>query len=528
MATRVGDLARSYWEGALRAAPRRATVLGDHRFDDRLDDPGPGAKAAEVARLEGLLASISESKPVDAADELTLAALRLQVENDRSLLACDLEEWSLDPEDGPPASLLDLADYQPDDEALVARWRAVGPHLDAVVANLRRGAARGRFAPRVAVVRVLEQLDRALAAPVPDGAVRHARGAFERLRAFVRDELLPRARGPEAAGLLHQEGGLDVYRRLVRVHTSLDATPEKIHALGLREVARARGELSALGRDVLGAGDLAALRARVAADPSLSFTTAAEVLAHAEETVRRAETAARSVFGRLPRTACRVEAVAPDEEGAASLAYYLEPAADGSRPGTYRVNTARPTERLRFEAEALAFHEAIPGHHVQLALAKELEALPEFRKHASFTAYVEGWALYSERLASELGLYSSDLDRLGMLSFDAWRSARLVVDTGLHALGWSRDRAAAFLAANTLLPPATIAEEVDRYTVWPAQALAYKLGQLELLALREAARSALGAAFDLAAFHDRVLEEGALGLALLRARIEAWISRSGR
>jgi uncharacterized protein (DUF885 family) len=210
-----------------------------------------------------------------------------------------------------------------------------------------------------------------------------------------------------------------------------------------------------------------------------------------------------------------------------TIAYYREPAADGSRPGQYYVNTSHAETRPRYEAEVLAFHESVPGHHLQLAIAQELVHLPPIRRHAGSTAYVEGWGLYTERLADEMGLYSGDLDRLGILSFDGWRACRLVVDTGLHALGWGRRQAIDFMLAHTALAGNNVVNEVDRYISWPGQALAYKLGQLELLRLRGEAERALGPAFDLARFHDAVLGEGALPLGALRGHVEGWIASGG-
>jgi uncharacterized protein (DUF885 family) len=208
-----------------------------------------------------------------------------------------------------------------------------------------------------------------------------------------------------------------------------------------------------------------------------------------------------------------------------TIAYYHQPATDGSRPGRYMINTYLPTTRPRYEAEALAFHEAVPGHHLQIAIAQELGDLPTFRKHMGTTAFVEGWGLYAERLAGEMGLYTGDTDRFGALSYDAWRACRLVVDTGLHAMGWTRQQAIDYMVENTVLAPNNIVNEVDRYLTWPGQALAYKVGQREILALRDEAREKLGARFDIKGFHDAVLGQGAVTLPVLREQVEAWMAR---
>jgi len=246
------------------------------------------------------------------------------------------------------------------------------------------------------------------------------------------------------------------------------------------------------------------------------------VQAKAEASLARAVAAIPDWFGRLPKAGCEVVRMGPHEEEHSTIAYYRGPAIDGSRPGRYYLNTSAPETRPRYEAEALAFHEAVPGHHLQIAIGQELDGLPAFRRHLGPTSYFEGWGLYTERLSDEMGLYSGDLDRIGVLSYDAWRAGRLVVDTGMHALGWSRDRAIAFMTAHSALAANNIANEIDRYIVWPGQALAYKAGQLELSRLRAAARTRLGPRFDIRGFHDAVLDQGALPLATLASVIDAW------
>ena len=232
-------------------------------------------------------------------------------------------------------------------------------------------------------------------------------------------------------------------------------------------------------------------------------------------------------FGTLPKASCIVRPIPEYEAPFSTIAYYQGPNPDGSKPGEYFINTYAPETRPRAEARVLAYHESIPGHHLQIAIAQELDELPAFRRHMGITAYVEGWALYTERLAEEMGLYADDLDRLGVLSFDAWRASRLVVDTGIHALGWTRERAEQFLAENTPLALNNIENEVDRYINWPGQALAYKLGQLEIRALRAQAKEALGEDFSIQSFHDVVLEAGAVSLGVLRQQVEAWIEEGG-
>jgi uncharacterized protein (DUF885 family) len=248
----------------------------------------------------------------------------------------------------------------------------------------------------------------------------------------------------------------------------------------------------------------------------LYFATRDEVAEKAESALARATAAIENWFGCLPKAGCEVVRMSEYEEKHSTIAYYRQPAADGSRPGRYYINTYAPETRPRYEAEALAYHEAIPGHHLQIAIAQELEGIPEFRKNSGVTAFIEGWGLYSERLADEMGLYSSDLDRIGVLSYDSWRACRLVVDTGMHAMGWTRAQAIDFMVNNTALAENNIVNEVDRYITWPGQALAYKTGQLEMMQLRGEAKAKLGEKFDIKDFHDVLLDNGAIPLQALR------------
>jgi uncharacterized protein (DUF885 family) len=261
---------------------------------------------------------------------------------------------------------------------------------------------------------------------------------------------------------------------------------------------------------------------RLRTDDALFFDSAEEVESKARSALAAAQTAMPDFFGRLPVAECVVEPI-PDYEAPYTTVAYYRSATPGERPGTYFINIYAPETRPRHEAEVLAFHESIPGHHLQIAIAQELSEVPAFRRHGGFTAYVEGWALYTERLADEMGLYTGDVDRLGMLSFDAWRAARLVVDTGVHHKGWSREQAVAFLVENTPLATNNIDNEVDRYITWPGQALAYKTGQIEILRMRRQAEEALGSDFDIKAFHDVVLGAGAVPLPVLDARVAAWV-----
>ena len=301
-------------------------------------------------------------------------------------------------------------------------------------------------------------------------------------------------------------------------------TAKELHELGLREIAKTDAEIAALGKKALGTADLASTIARLRTDRTVYFASGDEIVATAQRVLDRAKAAMGSMFGVLPEADCVISIVPDYEAPYTTIAYYRQPHYDGTKPGEYFVNVYQPETRPKFDFEALSWHEAIPGHHLQIAIAQELGALPAFRKFTGSTAYVEGWALYTERLADEMGLYSSDLDRVGMASYDAWRASRLVVDTGIHALGWTRAEAEAFMLEHTALSPQNISNEVDRYIGWPGQALAYKVGQLEILKLRAEAEAALGARFDLKGFHAAVLGAGAVTLPVLADIVHAWVT----
>ncbi len=553
-------LAAEYWATTLELDPLFATAIGERGFDAAMPDPSRAAGAAGRTRLADLRdrARALDGRDLEGEARTTLLALRDALDAAIAGVDAGLDDWNVDPLEGVPAGLLQVADYQrlesPDDgRRMVERWQAMAGYVDAHLARLRLGLAEGRAACRAPVARTLDILDSLLASPdaqwpllapasraaeLPGwtdgerqrfaadlaGAVREGvRPAFDRLRDALATEILPAARTDDAPGMVHVPGGQAGYLGLVRGHTTLELEPEAIHRIGLDEIARIDDELASLAGRVLATASLSEALARLRGDPSLHFSTRDEVFASAAGSLARAEAAVPAWFGRLPLTPCEVVRMGAHEEAHSTIAYYRQPAMDGSRPGRYYINTSEPETRPRYEAQALAFHESVPGHHLQIAIAQELPGLPAFRRHLGATAFVEGWGLYTERLADEMGLYAGDLDRIGVLSFDAWRAARLVVDTGMHALGWTRDRAVAFMLEHTALAANNIDNEVDRYIVMPGQALAYKMGQLELLRLRAAAKARLGDAFDIRDFHDIVLSSGALPLAVLRANVEAWM-----
>lgn len=531
--------------------PLLATALGDRRFDARLPDVTAEGRAVwrkeyeEVARK---CETIPEGE-LSPRDRLTRAALLVDASAISDYYSCDLEEWVVDPLQGFQNELLNLESYQlvrtiEEGRAMIERWRAMGPYADQNIANLGAGAAAGKVAVGVTVEKVVDELEVLLRKPDSDWpllrplAMEHpewqdvevgefrdglkksvaefVRPGFSRYLDFLRKEILPVARPQEKAGIMHIPGGREAYAKLVRVHTSLDISPEALHQTGLNEVARINKEMETLGGKVFGVSDRKEILKRLRTNRSLYFSSRDEVAAKAEAALAKANAAIVRWFGRLPKTPCEVVRMEEHEEKHSTIAYYRPPAADGSRPGRYYINTSAPETRPLYEAEALAYHESVPGHHLQIAIAQELQGIPEFRKNSGVTAFIEGWGLYSERLADEMGLYSTDLDRVGVLSFDAWRACRLVVDTGMHALGWSRERSIRFMLENTALAENNVVNEVDRYITWPGQALAYKTGQLEMMKLRQAAERRLGTGFDVKKFHDVLLGEGAVPLQVLR------------
>jgi uncharacterized protein (DUF885 family) len=558
-AASLDALAREAWDGSLAASPVFATAIGDRRFDDRLSDISPEARAAEARRLAGLLeraVTIPEAE-LSSGDAVTRSALVGWLGMELDLVEAGHDRWAIDPLDGPQVGFLNIGSFQrvetpTDGERMVARWRAMGPWIDRHAANVLDALDAGLVSPEAPIRSVVDELDDLLARPNAEwplleparvdrpswsasergrfaaaleaAVVDLVRPAFARYRDVLVDIVLPSASPDDRPGLGAVPGGGEAYRRLARAHTSLELSPEEIHRIGLAEVERIDAELEALAGRVLGTADRAAALARLRGDPGLHFATPEEVFATAAAALARANAATPAWFGILPDAPCEVVVMGAHEAKHSTIAYYRQPAVDGSRPGRYYLNTTMPETRPRYEAEALAFHEAVPGHHLQIAIAQELAGLPDFRRHAGPTAYVEGWGLYTERLADEMGLYTGDPDRIGIASFDGWRACRLVVDTGMHALGWSRDRAIAFMLEHTALAPNNVVNEVDRYISMPGQALAYKLGQLEIRRLRSEAETALGPRFDIRAFHDAVLGSGAVPLATLGAVVQQWLA----
>ena len=537
----VGELADRYWSAVLGSHPTSATLLGIHDHDDRLEDLSEEGDRRLRDRLAEIAAGVEgvDGSQCSPAASVTRSLLRHQLRTALDAIDLRLVELASDQMLGPHAELLMVAPQltYPEPvhaEAALTRYAQVPRLLGQAIDRFRAGLAAGRTPAGAVIGRSVHSLtaylatdpatDPFVAAGLPDGwdgadAWRHAvadlvrstiRPAFEVYRDSPRDELPADARPDDRAGWCHLPDGDELYAALVRAHTTLDLSPQELHALGReRPEVVLPAEYAAIAPEVLGTAEPSEIFERLRSDPAFKYVDGAEIVRVAEDTVARATAAIPAWFGRLPSSPCKVSPVPDFLAADAPYAYYFPPAVDGTRPGTYFINTADPTEASRTEAESIAFHEAIPGHHLQIAISQELDGLPEFQRRDGATAYIEGWGLYAERLADEMGLYSGPVDRLGMLTADSWRSARLVVDTGLHALGWSREQAVDYFRDHTPVPIDQVLPEVDRY--------------LAIQRLRDDARQALGDRFDIAAFHDVVLGSGAVTLPVLRDLVTAWI-----
>jgi uncharacterized protein (DUF885 family) len=557
MASDVRTLADRLHTRLLGASPFDASMLGIPGYDALVPDSSVEAEATVRADLEAVLV---EARTLDAprsglpevavADRVTLDCIVDTVE--RTLLDLDaaLVDLTVSPMPlaGPPVLLAVAARTLISDsgaaEDYLERLRASGDWLAQEEERLRDGAARGRLpvGPLVeAAVAWADEVLRdgappALLAPAPpgdwDGAKEWRRTledvvrefvtpAVARWRALLVDELLPVARPPERAGLVHVPGGEADYERMIRVHTTLPVTADDLHRTGLDHVAALEDREREIGAG-LGLADLASIHQamRIAAaesDPDLAMAAALAA-------IRRAEERSAEVFPAPLPPPCEVSPMPPSVAESGMAPHYTPPRLDGGRPGTYWYNTVRPTAGGGWDLEAVAFHEAVPGHHLQLSREQMLTHLPALQRQRHITAHAEGWGLYAEQLAEEMGLYSDSRQLLGVVTASLMRAARLVVDTGLHARGWSRQEATDYMAAHVPMPVEFLGNEVDRYIAMPGQALAYLTGRLEILRLREEAQGSLGDRFTLPGFHAAVLDHGSLPLPVLARSVQAWVA----
>ncbi len=550
------------YDAVMALSPLEASLLGDHRFDAVLPDVSPAGversrQALAVLRRRAAQVDVGALSTGDRVthDVVTHVVAQAAHALDDRYLQSAAGPVTSGAAIGSAASALlagmpKLVLREPANaDDYLERCRRIPDWLraaeDQLLAGLRSGcvpAVRLVAATVRQIDRYLEDADddpllvdpppqypdpgrwRALLDEVLTAVVRPA---LRRHRTILAGQVALAARPDDQVGLCRLPGGAQLYRDAVALHTTTDASPEHYHQLGLDLIAALADEYRELGGRTLGTTDVAEIFARLREDPALRFTTSRQVLDAAVIALDRAQDAVDEWFEARPSIACEVREVPPIEAPESTIAYYQPPALDGSRPGIYYVNTTEPHLRPRFEAEALAFHESVPGHHTQIATAMELD-LPTLRRVVYLTAYAEGWGLYVERLADEMGLYTDDVSRLGMLSFDSWRACRLVVDTGMHAFGWPRSRAVEFMRANSPQAERNIDNELDRYIGWPGQALSYMAGRTHIVALRERALRSLGARFDVAAFHTAVLGHAAVPLRTLERLVDDWVTARAR
>jgi uncharacterized protein (DUF885 family) len=546
-------LAERYWMKANEAKPTLATVRGVHYYDDQLPIPTDQWMADMSSAFRGIL---SDAEAIDAStlsteDRITHSLLMHQCRSMVRTVETPFLIAPIDPFLGPHIRLMsdtrqNTVQTQEQANALLERYAKVPPFLEAALALNRRCADAGQTPAAASTTRVIDQLDGYLASDlandpflqleVPDDGDQWRekarslvtgtiRPAIEAYRDGLVTHIAPVTRPDDRCGLTWMDGGEEIYANLIEQYTQLDVSPQELHDIGQRWATEINAaEWVEIGEKALGANTLDTVFERLHSDPELRFDSPEQMLTHAREALERAWGEVDNWFGHRPSTPCEVVPVPDAVAPAMPPAYYSQPPVDGSRPGIYYLNTHKPEDRDLFEYESIHFHEGVPGHHFDRSLAAELEGIPTFRRYAMVYAHTEGWGLYSERLADEMGLYSSDLDRLGMVSADAWRACRLVTDTGIHALGWSRQQAIDFLRTWTPIGRLTVEQEVDRYIAMAGQALSYKMGQLEIMRLRSEAEAKLGDGFDIKGFHDTMLVNGPMPLPMLSTAVDDWIA----
>jgi uncharacterized protein (DUF885 family) len=546
------------WNYQLRTHPEFATAIGDNRYNDRLEDESAEAVQAELQQTRKFLARFEAINASDLSPQDRLSRELMTRELHLDLEASKFKSWEMpvNQRGGPHLDFPDLITITPfntvkDFENYQARLQQTPRVFDQVIANMRQGMRDGLMPPRYLLEKVAPEADdvarltgensvfykplKQFPSGVSESDQKRLRDAilktisdqilpaYERFSRFVRDEYAPKGR--VEPGVWALPDGDARYQYEIRRMTTTDLTPEQIHAIGLKELHETEAEMLALAKQ-FGSSDLASFNEHIKNDRKLYATSGRQVLDLYAKYVREMEPELPKLFGRLPKA--KLVAIPMDAARAKNAvpADYTTGTTDGSRPGHINVNEWDPEHRLLLNVEAIAYHEGIPGHHLQLSIAQELPELPNFRKHGGYTAFVEGWALYSERLGKEVGRYQDPYSEYGRLENEMWRDIRLVIDTGVHAKHWSRDQMVEYFHKYTAMDEPNIQTEVDRYISWPGQALAYKLGQLEILKLRDEARLKLGSNFDLRAFHDEILGNGALPLDELDAEVHDWIQQS--
>jgi uncharacterized protein (DUF885 family) len=548
------------WEDSARRFPEWATFRGDHRFDDRLRDASPAALAEADAELRKLLAEADaiDAGALSATDRVSLELFRHQVARGVAMQRHPgYRTMSLGALGGFHTGLASLLGVMPvatvpQVRNMLARMAALPRRVDEEIVQLRRGIALGWVPPRPVLERVLAQLD-GQTAPAADAspfyepfkrlgagiaepdraALQHdarsaidtqVRPALRKLRDFVAGDYL--AAAPASGALSGYPQGRAVYDALVAEHTTLALDAAQIHAVGLAQVARLQAEVAQVMRDAAFSGSFAQWIHFLNSDARFFHRDGDALLADYRAIAKRIDPELPKLFAELPRAPYEVVAM-PAHLGPDRAPYYIGPTPDGSRPGRFYANTLAYKTRPIWGLETVVAHEAAPGHHLQFARAAELAGLPAFRRTTFHTVFSEGWALYAETLGPQLGLYRDPYSKFGHLQWQLFRAARLVVDTGIHALGWSRERAIDYMVDVSGIDRAFVAAEVDRYTSQPGQALAYMMGQLKIVELRDRARDRLGPRFDLRRFHNVVIDQGSVTLPVLERQVDAWIAAGG-
>ncbi|MEO8018279.1 MAG: DUF885 domain-containing protein [Pseudomonadota bacterium] len=545
------------WQEDLADDPIAASAIGDHHYDDKLTDMSPEALAKRNQRAYMRLAALRKinREKLDKPDQLNYDLFERDIKN--RIDEAQFKPYSYAPRtfDGPQLlpQLTEILPFQTvkDYDNWLARINGTGIYIDQWIALLGQSALERRTQPRVTIAKVLEQIKPQLVSdpeaspfyapfkkfPAGVDAANQARltaaaklavqtvavPAFQRFDKFFREVYLPASR--DTVGVSDTPDGDLYYKNRVKYYTTIDnMTATQIHNLGLAEVKRIRTEMEKALEPINFLGTVDQFLNELRVNPRFYYKTSEELFAAYEKTARGIEPELPKLFGRLPKTTFDIKPIPAASAPTTTTAYYQPPSLDGARKGTFYVNLYKPETRPMWEVDALTAHEAVPGHHLQVALAYELQGLPEFRRNADYTAFIEGWALYSEGLGYELGLYKDDFAKFGQLNYDMWRAVRLVVDTGMHQFHWTREQAIYYFRQNTGKNLQDIENEVDRYISWPGQALAYKLGQLRIQALRAEAEKALGARFDIRAFHDQLLGMGPLPLSVLDVQMREWIA----
>jgi len=552
----LNEIFEDYWQDNLKHDPEFASSLGDKRYNDQISDYSVKAVNDGLAREQNFLLRLAAIDPAGfTSQEKTSRDLLLrQFAEDQE--AAEFKEWEMPlnqmggihttyPQLVAQLGFTTVKDY----DDWIARLHAIPKAFDQVTANMSIGMDDGRLPPKYLLEKALERVksmasqkpeDSPLALPLKSFPAAIKAAEQERIKAemlgVIGKEVLPAylrfARfleasyvpaGREQPGINSLPDGAKYYAFLIRRTTTTNLTAEQIHQIGLDQVKRDEAEMLAIAQK-LGFADLKSFRASLKTNPKLKPASAEALLDTYRGYLKPMQARLPSLFGRLPKAPFEVAAVPDFLEKTSAPAYYEAGTPDGSRPGRLFINTYNATDRNLFQVEDVAYHEGLPGHHLQISIAQELDDVPTFRKFGGYTAYTEGWGLYAERLGKDVGFYQDPYSDYGRLDGDIWRAIRLVVDTGVHSQHWTREQMVQYFHDHSTIDETSIQAEVDRYIAWPSQALAYKIGQLKILELRDRAKAALGDKFDLRAFHDQVLDSGALPLDVLSDRIDGWIA----